>query len=396
MKQLQDLVERLLFEEEGSALDFKREQYPFAGAGAESKSELLKDILAFANAWRRTDAYILVGVREVKGGRSELVGVASHLDDADLQQFVNGKTQRPVEFSYRALQYDSKSIAVIHIPKQERPTYLKRDFGKLAKEQVYIRRGSSTDIARPDEIARMGQDQLLEDRRTPELTLALASSRHKVPEGLVLRFKIRRVVVGEAAELPDYRPSRQSFGEHVNIDYNRELAHYVQRAEATHGFHVVVRNSGALVAHDVCVELEADKDSGILLRDDSDSPQLPERSYSIVRHVMPRVENPRADVWVERRGDRLFAFAELGKVQAGAQAWSGEKLFVGARESGDYCVRAKIFCDELGEPIEQAIEFGIEVEREEADLDRLEELCDERTFASDAMKDYQHSVEERE
>jgi hypothetical protein len=53
------LIERLLYESEGDALDFKRDQYPFVGATDEQKSDLLKDILAFANSWRRTDAFAL-------------------------------------------------------------------------------------------------------------------------------------------------------------------------------------------------------------------------------------------------------------------------------------------------------------------------------------------------
>ena len=66
------LLEELLNEDEGSTLDFKRDQYPFEGADDDLKAELLKDILAFVNAWRRTDAYILIGVEEVKGGRSKV------------------------------------------------------------------------------------------------------------------------------------------------------------------------------------------------------------------------------------------------------------------------------------------------------------------------------------
>ena len=42
------LFESLLHEEESSSLDFKRDQYPFVGASDDDKSELLKDILAFA------------------------------------------------------------------------------------------------------------------------------------------------------------------------------------------------------------------------------------------------------------------------------------------------------------------------------------------------------------
>ena len=151
-----ELLERLLNEEESTTLDYKRSQYPFQGTDDVVKSELLKDILAFANTQREKPAYILIGVQEFKGGRSHVVGVDRHLDDAQLQQFVNSKTQRPVEFSYRQVILDNNEIGVIEIPVQEYPIYLKIRFGKLDKEKVYIRRGSSTDVATPEEIAHMG------------------------------------------------------------------------------------------------------------------------------------------------------------------------------------------------------------------------------------------------
>ena len=79
-----NLLEGLLHEGEGTALDFKSAQYPFVNADVGEKAELIKDILAFANSWRRTTAYILIGVEEAKGGRSKVVGVGNHLDDASL------------------------------------------------------------------------------------------------------------------------------------------------------------------------------------------------------------------------------------------------------------------------------------------------------------------------
>jgi len=45
-----DQFEQLLYEEENTALDFKLEQYRFSRATEEEKSELLKDIIGFANA----------------------------------------------------------------------------------------------------------------------------------------------------------------------------------------------------------------------------------------------------------------------------------------------------------------------------------------------------------
>jgi hypothetical protein len=149
-------LEQLLNESESDALDFKSAQYPFDGASDDEKSELLKDILSLANAWRRAEAYLLIGVEEVQCGRAKPVGVSKHLEDAKLQQFVNSKIQRPVTFSPEVVAVDTVEIDLISIPLQDRPLYLSRDYGCLKKETVYLRRGSSTAIAKPDEISRMG------------------------------------------------------------------------------------------------------------------------------------------------------------------------------------------------------------------------------------------------
>ena len=130
------LLEKLLYENESAALDFKQEQYLFEKASDEDKSELLKDILAFANSWRRTEAYILIGVQEIKGGKSLVKGITKHYDDATLQQFVNSKTNRPVTFSYEVVSVGKEQVGVIRIPIQERPLFLERNFGKLTKNTV--------------------------------------------------------------------------------------------------------------------------------------------------------------------------------------------------------------------------------------------------------------------
>lgn len=155
-----EVLESLLDMEEGTTLDFKRKQYLFNKASDAEKSELLKDILALVNSQRYRTAYILVGVKEIHGGRSEIAGVEEHLNDASLHQFVNYKTNRPVDFSYSPFDVDGKSIGVLSIPIQPRPVYLLKKFGKLNRNTVYVRDGSSTREASPDEIVDMGRANL--------------------------------------------------------------------------------------------------------------------------------------------------------------------------------------------------------------------------------------------
>ena len=90
------------------------------------------------------------------------LGIAAndHLPDHSLQQFVNNLTNRPVRFHYEAFAFEGKQVGVIKIEQQQaRPLYLKCDYGKLKKIDVYVRRGSSTDPTKPalpEEIAAMG------------------------------------------------------------------------------------------------------------------------------------------------------------------------------------------------------------------------------------------------
>lgn len=166
------LIENLLYSGEGNALDFKLQQYKFEGANDEEKSELLKDILAFANSWRENPAHIVIGVRD---GTKDVEGLDRDLDDARLQQFVNGKTNRPLHFSYYSMDFHGKRLGLYVIPVQDRSLHLKKPFGKLKADTVYVRRGSSTDEAKPDEIAKMGVHHSVATTK-PNLKVRLVST----------------------------------------------------------------------------------------------------------------------------------------------------------------------------------------------------------------------------
>ena len=163
------LLDTLLNEEESSHLDFKRDQYKFKRAKPQEKSELLKDILAFANSERDRTAYILIGVEEVAGGRSEVVGIDEQLHDSDLHQLVNEKTQKRIQFSYFPFRYGDKEIGVIEIPIQERPLFLENRYGKVEKRKVYIRDGSSTTKALSSEITEMSSNFAMKDEFRQEI-----------------------------------------------------------------------------------------------------------------------------------------------------------------------------------------------------------------------------------
>lgn len=68
-----EILDALRYQSEGSGLDFKMSQYRFVKASNHEKAEILKDILAIANAWRDGNGYIILGFKDVSPHSAEVV-----------------------------------------------------------------------------------------------------------------------------------------------------------------------------------------------------------------------------------------------------------------------------------------------------------------------------------
>jgi predicted HTH transcriptional regulator len=170
---------------EGTQVDFKRDPYKLADATEDEKGALLKDILSFANAERDGDAFILLGVGQ-DGSTPIVLGIASHINDAHLQQFVAGTVVGPsaLRLSYVPFVSEGKALAAIRIPRQVRPFYSRRDLGReVKKEVVYFRRGSSTAVATHLDVAEMGRTDALAQASAavPALRIKFANVRAALP-----------------------------------------------------------------------------------------------------------------------------------------------------------------------------------------------------------------------
>lgn len=393
MKIDDSLIDSLLYGEEGVDLDFKRDQYNFTKASVDNKSELLKDILAFANAWRRSDAFILIGVKEIQGGRSEIHGINERLDDSKIQQFVNSKTQKPIAFSYRNIAFEGESIGLIHIPLQKRPFYLKKDFGPLKKETVYIRRGSSTDIAKIDEIAKMGSSSIYLEESHPKLELFYADYENR---NLIIKdFSIESLVLHTPPrkEIPDYEPSSSNIWElnlyQSNRDYFRQLTYYTTIFALLTPVNFAIQNHGSVVANDVRVEIKISDPQNIFkAMDEYQMPDIPERSYSIHDRVAHQIQNQRAayELTVEHVSDYWLINASAKKVQPKSTAWIGGRLFLGVIESADLKLETNIYADNLPEPIKKEFLITAKSEHRSVSLDDIIEIERGRFIKSDEYK----------
>lgn len=354
------LFEQLLNEDESATVDFKRDQYAFQGASDHQKSELLKDILAFANAYRRADAYILIGVDDVKGGQGKVVGVTIDLDDAQLQQFVNSKTNRALAFAYEVFVFEGARVGIIHVPLQERPLYLEQDYGKLRKHVVYVRRGSSTSEATPDEVHKMGMAAVAGRAAEPTLDLQFADTKTRQPLGTSIKVESTVVSVPH----PPRTRGGGSLSDQLlfsitgNPEYHRELAEYVMATSLLRSLGFTLKNTGSTLAVNARLQITGERREGILIMEESEYPERPREGRYIAAIRMPNLAKNRIDI--EHHGDEWTLTVEFGSVQPQATARSSGCFYVGAEEPAKLEIEALIYCDNLTAPVRVplAIDFA--------------------------------------
>ncbi len=384
------LFERLLYEEESTTLDFKRDQYRFVKASDDDKSELLKDILGFVNAWRRSEAYILIGVEDVRGGRGKVVGIAAadHLDDHALQQFVNNLTNQPVRFHYEAFGFEGKQVGIIRIEEQPRPIYLKRDYGKLQKEKVYVRRGSSTDPSKPaslDEIARMGQSS---SPPQAELVVEFANLDRDVSLGARLSWDAELCEMPPMESIPDFARPRQrhplgidlsavSFDpmNRPNTSYYRELAHYEFVRRLARPVRLLVRNVGQVAAKNVRAELVVPTNVGVVIVEASEIPDPPRRKADILSNAVMKGPRPAfrrdpGEVTIDKNDERFKVSIDCGDLQPGRSIKSDE-FFIGKGQSGELVLAGQLFAENLPEPKDFSLTIAANVTKTTMNVDDL-------------------------
>ena len=357
----QPSIASLLYEEESDSLDFKRDQYRFDNATKPEKAELLKDILAFANAWRRTDAYILIGIEEIKGTKNKVVGVSKHIEDASLQQFVNSKTQRPVYFSYQARLCEDKKVGIIHIPVQERPIYLKKDFGGLSKNVVYVRRGTSTVKAEPEEIAKMSKSDSDMQKPSPSLDFFFFDKETGECSNNELSIRLEIINIPEKSKLPDYESSLDYRYSVDNKDYYRELANYHSSASRVTPLYFAIKNSGKAIASNVRLEIQVDDVSGDYLFIEQPPEKPSEDTMSIGTTLQDAIFN-KSEVTIKRYTKSWYIQVNFGNIQPGQMANNECPLYFGASKCCVFTFNGVVFSDETQEPIQFPMSINVEVD----------------------------------
>ncbi|NMF07014.1 AlbA family DNA-binding domain-containing protein [Clostridium beijerinckii] len=145
-KKLLSLIKR----EEGTKLDFKLKLELFYETG---KKELTKDICAIANS-SGGRGYIIVGVEDKT---KNIIGIQENdmFKEEQIQQIITTRCEPPIPIEVDFVEIKNKKIGVISIYDGGQKPYQVRDNGAF-----YIRRGSTTDVMRKQELIVLLEENL--------------------------------------------------------------------------------------------------------------------------------------------------------------------------------------------------------------------------------------------
>ena len=372
---------------ESESFDFKSDQYKFYGATDEEKAELLKEVIAFANSWKTWDAFIVIGVTEKNGRKDTLVGVTNPLKDNDIQQFINSKTNRPVRFLVYSDKAEGQDINVIQITRdQQRPIFLSKAFGKLKPNDVYIRSGSSTAIASPDQIAAMAkadQNAILGETRIA-IEWADATTRMRLGSEVTLtgtrlvdppppppKPKPRAPTALEN-KIGALRPFdfAKSFEPQVvkitSVGFNdgpsvEELKEFAQRRSLFCPVRVWLKNLAPRNASHVKIRIMIPKLDGVVVVDRGDLPKKPEGR--LAKLLSP--SHLSLETKVEDRPDGWCVEIDAKTIQPQDEFWSSESFYVASTSNRTIDAKASVYADNLEKPIEVTLKLNAQVNERE-------------------------------
>jgi hypothetical protein len=308
----------------------------------------------------------LIGVEEVKGGRSIVSGIppGNHLDDHSLQQFVCSKTNRPVPFSYAPFVTGGVEIGVLTIPlPDQRPFYLIDNCGRLERNVVYIRRGSSTGEATPDEVLKMAANSA-HPVGQPVLQLDLVDPETREKLGSVVEVRPLLFNLPDPESLPIYGKAPVDFlGTRLdmstdNNDYYKDVAEYVRARGTLCGIGFCVSNSSTTFADTVVVTLELESSDLVVVIEESDLPAFPScNNFSqIAHHLGPHGGRLTT---IGAYGQTLEVKVQIGNVQPGRTEYSAEPLFISSEVACGVSMKATISANNLRLPVSSTIEIKI-------------------------------------
>ncbi|WP_179288289.1 AlbA family DNA-binding domain-containing protein [Shouchella clausii] len=148
---------RIENEDESGTLDFKREIYI-----KDKNHEFLKDVVALANALSNDlYRYIVIGVKEQSGFKEYFDVKRDDVGDvANYQQLIDQNIEPNIPINIEYVEINDKNLAIFKIgPCYNAPYMFKKDYRKINQGMIFIRTGTSTRLAKRQELNLMYQNR---------------------------------------------------------------------------------------------------------------------------------------------------------------------------------------------------------------------------------------------
>lgn len=163
------------------------------------------------------------------------------------------------------------------------PFFLIKDYGKLKNNSVYLRRGSSTVIAKPDEIAEMGHQESKESI-SPNLILEFCRPEEETNIGGELNLTAELISLGNNNSIPDFEGDEDYLKtkgcEQLNImkspnhDYYKKLVYYYFFQKIKNEIFFSLQNTSSILATSVMIYIDIEKMDKVSFDEHHNLPKL--------------------------------------------------------------------------------------------------------------------------
>lgn len=190
MEELRDLI---LYENENTRLDFKRDEYK-----KDNYVSFLKDVLSMANAFSSQDRFIIIGLKPKSIENRGLKGIEGELTDAaTFQQIIHENIEPELSIEYFPYLLEGTKLGIIKISNCFNPPYLmKKDYGngkhKLYRGEGFLRKGThQTRLTRTD-FEKYMQNRVEEKYFNDDITITFTADKKENQLKLISFDKIER------------------------------------------------------------------------------------------------------------------------------------------------------------------------------------------------------------
>jgi len=318
--------EIIKYDNEHTGLDFKAIQYT-----KDKYPNLLKDIIAMANADYKDNRFIIVGIKHLPSGEKETISIEEKdfVDSATYQQLINENIEPDINLTYEPYLYnDNITLGIFCLSNcDQQPYMLKKDYSKLKKGDCFVRKGSHQMKATRADFERIYQKRnpfinkiniFFKDTKLESIKVSSIDAKNIILESDRQIKKVKDIIKEKELNTIEKDPSDKLNFIRLNIPYmplkNRSIQELNKRLETAkdtyrdddlyeyqekyaYRLNFDILNSSIEYIEDVSIEITIDKSDNYFIFDkplekpSSDSFPTPNHSYILECMDYPNVDN---------------------------------------------------------------------------------------------------------